>query len=367
MTGHIYLLVITDRFSKLTRVVPLKSITAYQVAKAFVTHWVVCYGAPAHLLSDNGSQFTSKLFLHVCSELKIRNAFTTTYHPQTNGQAERFNRTILTGLRAFVSEHPRSWPQYAELLAYAYNTQSHPSLGVAPFQLVLSNPPQPLTMRREETHEDAPDPRKQVEQFQAAVRKLAQTASKKLTLAQTRYKRNFDARVRPLIQANTGDWVYVSRELATEEGDGVKRQHKLQSRASGPYKVVNHDRHSVSIEYDDGTVEKINRDRAVRAPGPPTESNPATMGDDAAEGVEKGKESSAVRTTAIGTEPERYVVEKIVEYDAKEDRFLVKWHNYPGEDTYEPPVHLPYNLMARFFKKRGQRIPRILLQYKRNR
>ena len=45
-----YLLVITDRFSKLTRAVPLRSITAFTVAKAFVQHWILAYGAPAFLL-----------------------------------------------------------------------------------------------------------------------------------------------------------------------------------------------------------------------------------------------------------------------------------------------------------------------------
>ena len=82
---------------------------------------------------------------------------------------------------------------------------------------------------------------------------------------------------------------------------------------------------------------------------------------------EIGNESSAVRTTAIDTEPQRYVVDKIAAYDAEGERFLVKWLNYPGEDTYEPPGHLPYNLIVRFFKKKGQRVPQSLHQYKRNR
>ena len=114
------------------------------------------------------------------------------------------------------------------------------------------------------------------------------------------------------------------------------------------------------IEYGDCTVEKISRNRVVGAPGPPTETDPVTVGNDPAKRVEIGNESSAVRTTATEIEPERYVVDKIVEYDVKEDMFLVKLLNYPGEDIYEPPGHLPYNFMARFFKKRGQRIPRIL-------
>ena len=84
--GFKHLLVMTDRYSKLAQVVPLREITALNVAKSFVNHWILHYGPPARLLSDNGSQFISKLFQYVCTELKVRNVFTTTYHPQTNGQ-----------------------------------------------------------------------------------------------------------------------------------------------------------------------------------------------------------------------------------------------------------------------------------------
>ena len=55
------MLVISDRFTKLTQVVPLKHITAYDVAVAFLEHWVFKYGAPATLLSDNRSQFVFAL------------------------------------------------------------------------------------------------------------------------------------------------------------------------------------------------------------------------------------------------------------------------------------------------------------------
>lgn len=58
--GSRYLLVITDRYSKITRTVPLRTITAYTVAKAFKSHWVFPYGPPVNLLPDNGGQFASK-------------------------------------------------------------------------------------------------------------------------------------------------------------------------------------------------------------------------------------------------------------------------------------------------------------------
>ena len=101
--GHRCLLCITDRYSKMVRNIPLKNITAATVAKAFCEHWVFQYGPPAHLLSDNGGQFTAKFFQEVCAIFGIGKLFTTAYHPQTNGQVERFNRTIPAGPRHFCS------------------------------------------------------------------------------------------------------------------------------------------------------------------------------------------------------------------------------------------------------------------------
>ena len=63
--GFIFMLVISDRFTKLTQVVPLKLISAYDVAVTFVENWVSKYGAPATLLSDNGSQFVAHFFRRV--------------------------------------------------------------------------------------------------------------------------------------------------------------------------------------------------------------------------------------------------------------------------------------------------------------
>ena len=79
------------------------------MARALLTDSVLNLGPPTDFISDNGKQVTSKSFLDVCRILKVQNAFTTTHQPQTNGQMERFNRTILSTLRAFIGDHPRDW------------------------------------------------------------------------------------------------------------------------------------------------------------------------------------------------------------------------------------------------------------------
>jgi transposase InsO family protein len=77
--------VISDRFSKLTRTVPLRTITALVAAKAFSDAWMFSYGPPRYLLTDNGTQSNAKFLLAVCRELGIAKIFSIAYHPQTNG------------------------------------------------------------------------------------------------------------------------------------------------------------------------------------------------------------------------------------------------------------------------------------------
>ena len=106
--GNRFLLVMSDRYSKLAKSVPLASLSSYRVARAFCEHWIFAYGPPSYLLSDKGGQFTAKFFQHVCNILGIRNLYTTTYHPQTKGQVERFNRTCSEKMWAELVEQVKS-------------------------------------------------------------------------------------------------------------------------------------------------------------------------------------------------------------------------------------------------------------------
>jgi hypothetical protein len=58
--GNLFLLVIADRYKKVTRMVPLRTVTALSVARAFVDQWVYVYGPPVSMLTYNVPQFTEK-------------------------------------------------------------------------------------------------------------------------------------------------------------------------------------------------------------------------------------------------------------------------------------------------------------------
>ena len=273
--GNRFLLVMTDRYTKLTKAVALKRITADTIAQAFVTHWVFSYGAPSYVLSDNGPQFTSRFFRETCRLVGASNLFTTTYHPRTNGQVERYNSTIVRALRHYITDHPRDWDLYADVLTYAYNCQPHSSSQIAPFELVLSNPPGPPGLSM-----DAMPQRTGLSQadfradWQAWLRELMDSADAELKKAQERYKRNFDNRVRPMRMAlRPGSYAFLRIDFRNTKDD---TRHKLAPLVTGPHLVVSTKENTVVLEFEDKSRERVSLDRVVPAPSPPgAEWNPA--------------------------------------------------------------------------------------------
>ena len=264
--GNRFLLVILDRFSKLARAVPLKRITAFEVAKAFVRHWVLVYRPTLLLLADNGKQFISKLFQEICRLLGVKNLFSTTYHPHTNGQVERFNRTILAAIRPYVSDHPHDWDLFTDALTYAYNTQPPESTSIAPFELILSRPPPPLSFEAEPTVGKIGTAAQYNTKWRVWLSALMSAAKVELEKRQARYKNNFDNRIgTPRDDIVVGCHVFVRKVYFNPK---KKRKHKLSPVVTGPYLVLQVVKHTVVIEIEDKTRERVSKDRVVLAPSP---------------------------------------------------------------------------------------------------
>ena len=267
--GNRFLLVMSDRYS---------SKSSYRVARAFCEHWVFVYGPPSYLLSNSGGQFTAKFFQHVCNILGIRKLYTTTYHRQTNGQVERFNRTILAGLRKYVQEERQKWDLFSHAVTYAYNTRTHSSTGFSPFELVLSRAPASLVIGNSATVPLEEETVKSVKNlFAVRLRKMLERADKNLRKAQERYKRNFDARVSPDPHTLVaGDQVFLRSapslqvqrpaDNSAHENERGGISHNLKSKAIGPFEVVRASSHTVTIIQDNNTEEVVSRDRVVLAP-----------------------------------------------------------------------------------------------------
>uniref|UniRef100_A0A2N9IWV9 Integrase catalytic domain-containing protein n=1 Tax=Fagus sylvatica TaxID=28930 RepID=A0A2N9IWV9_FAGSY len=93
------------------------------------------FGTPWAAISDNGTQFESRLFKRLCSELGIKNFFSPPGYPQSNGQAEAFNKIILSGIKKKLEEAKGKWVEELPSVLWTHRTTVRKSTGETPFAL----------------------------------------------------------------------------------------------------------------------------------------------------------------------------------------------------------------------------------------
>ena len=87
-------LVITDHFTRYALAYPSKTQTAQATARILWDNFICHYGFPEKFISDQGRNFESDLIKELCKIAGVKKLHTTPYHPQGNGQCERFNSTL---------------------------------------------------------------------------------------------------------------------------------------------------------------------------------------------------------------------------------------------------------------------------------
>lgn len=132
-----HLIVAVDYFTKWIEAEPLASITSARVQRFFYKNVISRFGVPKVLITDNGTQFTSRGFRELMDGLHIKQHFTSVEHPQTNGQAESANRVILRGLRKRLEDAQGSWAEQLDHVLWAYRTTPHSTTGESPFRLTF--------------------------------------------------------------------------------------------------------------------------------------------------------------------------------------------------------------------------------------
>ena len=140
--GYDAIVTFVDRLSKEVHFAPTtKKVDAFGLARIFRTTIYRHHGMPKAIISDRDDRFLSHFWRALFSVVGTDLKFSTAYHPQSDGQSERANRTLEEYLRHYINPLQDNWDEYLDLAEYAINDSINPSTGYTPFYLTYGQHP----------------------------------------------------------------------------------------------------------------------------------------------------------------------------------------------------------------------------------
>lgn len=250
-TGHQYILTIMCTATRYPEAIPLRTIKAKSVVKEII-RFCSLFGLPKVIQSDQGSNFTSKVFSQILRELGVKHQLASAYHPESQGALERFHQTLKAMLRRFCTETGRDWVEGLPLMMFAIRESVQESLGFSPAELVFGHTVRgPLRLLSEQLLSQTSTPVSVLEyvtSFRERLHQACQLARTHLVESQEKMKTRFDHKsVRREFQ--TGEPV-----LALLPVSGTT----LQAKFSGPYIV---EKKLSDTNYVIGTPERRRKSR----------------------------------------------------------------------------------------------------------
>jgi len=222
-----YILTMQCDLTKFSIAVPMVNHEANTVAYHFVTSFVCLHGIPNTLVSDQGTEFLSRILIETCKLLKIKKCNTSPYHPQANGALERSHRTLGEYLRHYVDADQRNWDTYIPYAMFVYNSSEHQATGKQPYELLYGK-----TLQVPTSCTKAPEPRYNYDDYQAELRQKLQEshqmARDRLIQKKIRTKNIYDRTANPIV-VHVGDKVLIQDKA---------RKGKLSAKWLGPYEVL---------------------------------------------------------------------------------------------------------------------------------
>jgi hypothetical protein len=300
------------------------SATAPEVAKLFFSVIFKNYGLPRVIVSDRDAKFTSHFWQALFKQLGTKTAMSTAFHPQTDGQTERLNRTLEEMLRAYVTYKQDQWDEYLPAAEFAYNNSKQASTGFTPFELDCGQHPNtPITMTQPSHVPAAND---FIDHWNAMM-KIAKDSLMEAQDRQTKYANQH----RRHQEFKEGDQVLLSMRNINNPVDRQRPTKKLTNRFAGPYtitKVIS----ATAYKLDLPATMKIHPvfHISLLKPYHPSPND-----------FERSTPPPAIITPE--SNHEEYEVETILDKRILRNRpqYLIKWMGYPLHDaTWEPLENL---------------------------
>ena len=227
----------TDYFTKWVEAEPLATIKEKDVKRFVWQNVVTRFGVPKILISDNGTQFDGRLFRGFCEDLKIEFYNSTPAYPQSNGQAEASNKTILDGLKKRLEKAKGKWAEELPSVLWAYRTTPRRSTGETPFALAYGMEAViPLEVGMPTLRSESFEPELNAEAI-ALELDLVEERREKALIHVAAYQQELSKKYNKMVHPRpfkVGDWVLrkvMGNTLVPGEG-------KLGANWEGPYKIT---------------------------------------------------------------------------------------------------------------------------------
>ena len=232
-SGHRYILVIGDYFTKWMEAYPLVTQEATEVATKICEEYFCRYGIPGELHSDQGRSFECTLLREICNLMGVKKTRTTPFHPQSDGLIERFNRTLADMLAKVVDLTQVDWDEKLPYALLAYRSSVNSSTGYSPSGALWGFEPRlPLDMLVPKVEGQAQEYSSFVTEHHERLTAVRERILWNLKEVSRKMKTRYDKGVHQVV-VREGDQVYLWNNKRTK---GLSP--KLQNRWEGPFRVV---------------------------------------------------------------------------------------------------------------------------------
>ena len=224
--GNKYIIVAMDYFTKWPEAKPVKEANAKETAR-FIYEDIICrHGSPMKILSDRGSHFNNNMIKELMTRFKIKHGFSTSYHPQTNGLVERFNKTLCEALAKLQNDN--DWDERIAPVLFAYRNKINTSTKMRPSYLVYGRK---LRITEDEKDEET-SISDRVVQLMDKIPIVRQEAKSNVEKAQLKQKEYHDNKFKRKSRFDIGDKVLLYDAAKEKQWSG-----KLEDKWKGPYYI----------------------------------------------------------------------------------------------------------------------------------